>query len=124
MADVPVVLEASEIPDIVYAQPKDTYLVIHYTSSLASCGFCMRNNDHFEGAIKRLGDHASFGSVITDPWQDFGHHEQLLPFHADQGYRLVGIPVVVVYQNGSVIWHSYGEQPEISDMLDMGLLQD
>lgn len=122
MADVPVLLEAAGIPDVVAAQPEGTFLVVHYTSSLPNCGYCDRNNAHFLQASEALGGYATFAEVITDPWQSFGQQVELIRYHADLGVRMVGLPIVIVYQDGEVVWFKNGEHPELTASLRMGLV--
>lgn len=106
-----------EVLSVLEARRDGTLTIIHYSSSLPFCGYCIRNNEHFASAVESLEGQVDFYRVAIDPWQSLRDEQALLAFHEDKGMRLLGVPVVVVYRDGNVLGHIYGEQEDLTDQI-------
>jgi len=85
-------------------------LVVHFSSSDKSCGYCIRDNVKVDAVIERLSDKYNFVRLDFNPWQSLNNNKPLLDDFIKIGKPIQGLPTTVIYYKNIVKVVSRGER--------------
>jgi len=111
-------LKPSEVEAYVVKATGEALLAVHYSSDDGSCSHCVTGNTQFRDAAAELNEGFDFAEVIANPWQTL-----IVPptpaseFQERIGFQLLGLPAIVVFENGKPVAQINGANADLTDKL-------
>lgn len=112
-------LEPVEVETYVAQQSSSVFIAMHYSSDDGSCSYCVTNNGVFRAAATRLGPKFDYAEVISNPWDSFFAPGTIISdYQNDIGYPILGLPAIIVFQNGEPIAQINGSHDDLFEKLN------
>ena len=75
-------------------------LLVHFTSYDPRCGYCAPSNPYTDELTENYIPALKVARIHWEPWTDYSNlkHE----------YNILGIPLYVLYKDGTETWRAYG----------------
>ncbi len=94
------------------------YLLVHFSSYDPNCGYCARSNPYIDKLAKQYVSRLKVARLTWEPWTDYVKSVEI-----ETQFRIRGIPLYILYQDGQELWHGHGFTEATLEKLESLLVQ-